>query len=85
MGAAMMLDETINREAFAASVEQSLLPTLLPGQIVILDNLAVHKSPGARTLIEEAGGEVRFLSSSSPDFIPIELDFAKLKQHVRGG
>ena len=55
MGAAAVLDGAVNREAFDAYVEQLLLPTLRPGQIVILDNLAVHKSPRARTLIEERG------------------------------
>lgn len=84
MGPAMVLDGAINREAFEAFVEQSLRPTLVPGQIVILDNLAVHKSPRARALIEGAGCELRFLPSYSPDFNPIELAFAKLKQHLRG-
>ena len=84
MGPAMVLDGAINRDAFDAFVEQSLLPTLLPGQIVILDNLAVHKSPRARALIEAAGCELRFLPSYSPDFNPIELAFSKLKQHLRG-
>jgi transposase len=84
MGAAMVLDGAINRDAFEAFVEQSLLPTLAPGQIVILDNLAVHKSPRARSLIEAAGCELRFLPSYSPDFNPIELAFSKLKQHLRG-
>jgi transposase len=83
MGPAMVLDGAINREAFEAFVEQSLLPTLIPGQIVILDNLAVHKSPRARSLIEAAGCELRFLPSYSPDFNPIELAFSKLKQHFR--
>jgi hypothetical protein len=49
MGAAMVLDGAINRDAFEAFVEHSLLPTLAPGQIVILDNLAVPKSPRARS------------------------------------
>jgi transposase len=84
MGPAMVLDGAINREAFEAYVEQSLLPSLVPGQIVILDNLAVHKSPRARALIESAGCQVRFLPSYSPDFNPIELAFAKLKQTLRG-
>jgi transposase len=83
MGPAMVLNGAINREAFDAFVEQSLLPTLVPGQIVILDNLAVHKSPRARTLIQSAGCELRFLPSYSPDFNPIELAFAKIKQHLR--
>ena len=84
MGAAMVLNGAINREAFDAFVEQTLLPTLVPGQIVILDNLAVHKSLRARALIEGAGCQVRFLPSYSPDFNPIELAFAKLKQALRG-
>ena len=84
MGPAMVLNGAINREAFEAFVEQSLLPSLVPGQIVILDNLAVDKSPRARRLIEEAGCQVRFLPSYSPDYNPIELAFAKLKQHLRG-
>jgi transposase len=84
MGAAMVLDGAINRDAFEAFVEQSLLPTLAPGQIVILDNLAVHKSPRARSLIEAAGCELRFLPSYSPDFNPIEQAFSKFKQHLRG-
>jgi transposase len=84
MGPAMVLNGAINREAFEAYVEQSLLPTLIPGQIVICDNLAVHKSPRARAVIEAAGCQVRFLPSYSPDFNPIEHAFAKLKQHLRG-
>lgn len=84
MGPAVVLDGAINREAFEAFVEQSLLPALVPGQIVILDNLAVHKSPRARTLIEGVGCQVRFLPSYSPDCNPIELAFAKLKQTLRG-
>jgi transposase len=84
MGAAMVLDGAVHREAFDAYIEQLLLPTLVPGQIVILDNLAVHKSPRARALIEDAGCSLRFLPSYSPDFNPIELAFAKIKQRLRG-
>ncbi len=84
MGAAMVLDGAINREAFDAYVEQLLLPTLAPGQIVVLDNLNVHKSPRARALIEGVGCALLFLPSYSPDFNPIELAFAQLKQTLRG-
>jgi transposase len=83
MGAAMLLDGALARESFEAYVEQLLLPTLVPGQIVVLDNLPVHKSARARRLIEEAGCMVLFLPAYSPDFNPIELAFAKLKQHLR--
>ena len=84
MGAAMVLDGALARESFDAFVEQLLLPTLAPGQIVVLDNLSVHKSAKARTLIEDAGAQVVFLPAYSPDFNPIELAFSKLKQTLRG-
>jgi transposase len=83
MGAAMVLKGALARESFEAYVEQLLVPTLLPGQIVLLDNLPVHKSAQARRLIEAAGCTVRFLPAYSPDFNPIELAFAKLKQTLR--
>lgn len=84
MGAAMVLDGALARESFDAYVAQVLLPTLRPGQIVVLDNLPVHKSAHARALIEGAGCAVLFLPSYSPDFNPIELAFAKIKQTLRG-
>ena len=84
MGAAMVLEGALARESFDAYVEQLLLPTLIPGQIVVLDNLPVHKSARARRLIEGAGCAVRFLPAYSPDFNPIEQAFAKVKQTLRG-
>lgn len=84
MGAAMVLDGALARESFDAYVEQLLLPTLVPGQIVVWDRLPVHKSARARALMEGAGCEVRFLPSYSPDFNPIEPAFAKIKQTLRG-
>ena len=83
MGAAMVLKGALARESFDAYIEQLLLPTLVPGQIVVLDNLPVHKSARARRLIEGAGCRVLFLPAYSPDFNPIELAFAKLKQLLR--
>jgi transposase len=83
MGAAMALKGALARESFEAYVEQLLVPTLVPGQIVVLDNLPVHKSARARRLIEGAGCSVLFLPAYSPDFNPIELAFAKLKHHLR--
>jgi transposase len=83
MGAAMVLNGALARESFEAYVEQLLVPTLVPGQIVVLDNLPVHKSARARRRIEEAGCCVLFLPAYSPDFNPIELAFAKLKQRLR--
>lgn len=59
------------------------MPTLRPGDVVVLDNLAVHKQLAVQTAIERAGAFVRFLPPYSPDFNPIELAFAKLKAFLR--
>ena len=69
--------------SFLAYVEQILVPTLQPGDMVMADNLAVHKVDGVRHAIEAAGATRRFLPPYSPDFNPIELSFAKLKAIVR--
>jgi transposase len=68
---------------FLAYVEQVLVPTLRPSDVVVLDNLAAHKQPEVRTAIEQVGALVRFLPPYSPDFNPIELAFAKLKAFLR--
>lgn len=83
MGEARSLEGALTRESFHAYVEQALVPSLIPGQIVVLDNLAVHKSARAITAIESVGCTVCFLPPYSPDFNPIELAFSKLKQHLR--
>jgi transposase len=59
------------------------VPSLRPGQIVLLDNLAVHKSATAQALIEAAGCQLVFLPPYSPDFNPIEQAFAEIKQALR--
>jgi transposase len=59
------------------------LPTLNRGDVVVLDNLAVHKQPEVRAAIEAVGAHVRFLPPYSPDFNPIEQAFAKLKAFLR--
>ena len=84
MGPAMVLNGALARESCDAYVEQILLPTLVPGQIVVWDRLPVHTSARARALIEGVGCEVRVLPSYSPDVNPIELAFAKIKQVLRG-
>ena len=61
-----------------------LLPTLVPGTTIVLDNLSVHRSPTVREAIEAAQCQVRYLPPYSPDFNPIEQVFAKLKTHLRG-
>jgi len=73
----------IDNASFLAYVEQILVPTLQRGDVVVLDNLAVHKQPDVHGLIEDAGARLRFLPPYSPDFNPIELAFAKLKAFMR--
>ena len=68
---------------FLAYVEQVLVPTLRPGDVVVLDNLAMHKQPEVQAAIEAVGASLRFLPPYSPDFNPIELAFAKLKAFLR--
>jgi len=68
---------------FRAYVDQVLVPTLRPGDVVVLDNLAVHQDAASRAAIEAAGASLRFLPPYSPDLNPIELAFAKLKAFLR--
>lgn len=83
MGPSLVIEGAADRMVFEAFITQQVVPFLRPGQTVIWDNLSVHKSAAARRAIEEAGCHVRFLPTYSPDFNPIELAFAKLKQHLR--
>ena len=78
-----VFDGPIDTACFRAYVEQVLVPTLRPGDVVVLDNLAVHKHPDVRAAIERAGARLRFLPPYSPDFNPIEQVFAKLKAFLR--
>lgn len=79
MTAPMVLDGAMHGAAFLAYVEQVLVPTLSPGDIVIMDNLPAHKPTAIREAIHAAGAELRFLPPYSPDFNPIEMAFSKLK------
>jgi len=83
MTAPAVFDGPINGQSFTAYVEQVLVPSLRPGDIVILDNLGSHKGKAARDAIEQAGAELRFLPPYSPDLNPIEQVFAKLKTLLR--
>ena len=73
----------MDRQAFDQYVETQLAPTLEPGDIVILDNLSVHKSARAQAAIRARGAWMLFLPQYSPDLNPIEMAFAKLKAHLR--
>jgi transposase len=78
-----VLDGPINGNSFTAWVEQFLVPTLKPGDIVILDNLGSHKGKAVRKAIRAAGARLLFLPPYSPDLNPIEQVFAKLKTLLR--
>jgi transposase len=79
----MVVEGAMDATAFVAWLEQGLGPTLVAGQIVVMDNLNVHKGERVRQLIEGCGCEVRFLPADSPDFSPIEGMFSKVKQALR--
>lgn len=79
MTAPMVLDGAMNGVAFRAHVEQVLVPTLVPGDIVVMDNLPAHKADGIRGAIEAADCSLLYLPPYSPDFNPIENAFSKLK------
>lgn len=83
MTAPMVLDGAMHGRAFLAYVEQVLVPTLRPGDIVVMDNLPAHKPTAVRHAIERAGAELRFLPAYSPDFNPIEMAFSKLKAFLK--
>lgn len=83
MTAPMVLDGAMNGPAFLAYVEQVLAPTLIPGDIVVMDNLPAHKLAGVRATIEAVGAQVLYLPPYSPDFNPIEMAFSKLKAFLK--
>lgn len=83
LGASMILEGASNAVAFEAYVEHILVPSLRRGQVVVMDNLRVHKSARVRHLLEEAGCELLFLPAYSPDCSPIEEMFSKVKAFLR--
>lgn len=81
--APLVVDRPMNGDIFRAYVEQCLVPTLAPGDIVVMDNLASHKVDGIRKAIETVGATLLYLPPYSPDLNPIEMAFAKLKAQLR--
>ncbi len=81
--APFVLDGPIHGEAFLAYFEQVLVPTLKPGDVVVMDNLGSHKNRAIRDAIRAAGARLIFLPPYSPDLNPIEQVFAKLKTLLR--
>jgi transposase len=78
-----VIDGPINGRSFLAYIEQVLIPTLKPGDVVIMDNLGSHKGKAVRQAIRAAGAKLLFLPPYSPDLNPIEQVFAKLKTLLR--
>jgi transposase len=78
-----VIDQPMNRALFDAYIETQLAPTLRCGDVVILDNLASHKSEKAAKILKAHGAWFLFLPPYSPDLNPIEMAFSKLKAHLR--
>ena len=83
MGTCVAVEGATTKAVFEAYVERALAPSLRPGQVVVLDNLAAHKGERVRELVEARGCEVLFLPAYSPDLNPIEEAFSKLKALLR--
>jgi transposase len=83
MVAPMLIEGPMNGELFLAYVEQCLVPTLKPDDIVMVDNVATHKVAGVAEAIEAAGATLRYLPKYSPDLNPIEMPFSKFKACLR--
>ncbi len=81
--APFVIDSSINRTAFETYVAKVLAPELIPGDVVVMDNLSSHKGPQVRAIIEAAGACLFYLPPYSPDFNPIENAFSKLKALLR--
>jgi transposase len=83
IGPALTITGSVTGKAFTAYAQRVLAPSLRPGQVVVLDNLSAHKQATARLAVEAVGARLLFLPAYSPDFNPIELAFAKIKQQLR--
>jgi transposase len=83
LDAPWVIGGAINREFFDLYVATQLAPTLHKGDVVILDNLATHRSPKANAILKDIGAWFLFLPPYSPDLNPIEMAFAKLKALIR--
>lgn len=83
VAATWVLEGALTREVFEVYVTQVLRPTLRSGDVVLLDNLSVHKSEAARQAIEACGARMEFLPPYSPDMNPIEKCWSKIKTTLR--
>ena len=83
IGETMIIEGGATAQLFEIYLEQILGPSLQPGQMVIMDNLSIHKGPKVRQIIEARGCHLLFLPAYSPDFSPIEEAFSKIKAVLR--
>jgi transposase len=83
MGECLAVEGSTTTAVFEAYLERVLVPSLRPGQVVVMDNLSAHKGSRVRDLIESKGCELIYLPPYLPDFNPIEEAFAKLKALLR--
>ena len=83
MTAPFVIEGAMNGPMFLAYIKQCLVPTLKRGDIVLMDNLPVHKVAGVAEAIEAVGATLIYLPKYSPDLNPIEMAFSKLKAHLR--
>jgi transposase len=83
MGASMSIEGSSDTDSFGRYMREVLVPSLKSGQIVLMDNLSVHRSKWVRDLIEEKGCQLWLLPSYSPDMNPIEEAFSKVKELLR--
>ena len=81
--APFVIDRAMTGAIFVEYLRQCLVPTLSPGDIVVMDNLSAHKNAAVGPIIEAAGAELRYLPPYSPDLNPIEQAIAKIKAHLR--
>lgn len=83
VASAMVTRKAINSITFLGFIEEFLCPTLAPGDVVVMDNLAVHKVNGVEKAIQRAGAKLWYLPPYSPDFNPIEQAWSKVKSVIR--
>jgi len=83
VGPSMSIEGSADAESFSLYLKEVLCPALRPGQVVVMDNLSVHKGKHVRESIEERGCELWFLPAYSPDLNPIEEAFSKAKGILR--
>lgn len=79
MDAPVLFDGPMNAATFIKYVEEVLVPTLKPGDLVICDNLSCHESPAVREALQTVGADIKYLPAYSPDLNPIEMAFSKIK------